>query len=202
MTRTFNLVLLAVLGFLDGITVAWFNMALDSPGCGEPCAGENLSSAMLWGFACFFAFPLVAHLVYRRTGANAISVVTLALGLSLITVLPAVGVYSYKLHRLYWRDGGPLGVPDIDFSYMIIATRPVGAMIPGTTERVLIQTWERCAFGLVSCDTNPKTFEAICMQNRTTALVEERDWAAFQRVPDEDLQGLLDYPRDMKLCAS
>lgn len=94
--------------------------------------------------------------------------------------------------------------PNLDFSVMAIATRPVDAReLSGTSKtqaKVRVQAWERCALGLTSCDTKRRTVEASCLGSGRIVLIDEADWPAFQRIPDEDLPGIENAPKDMKLC--
>jgi hypothetical protein len=91
-------------------------------------------------------------------------------------------------------------VPDVDFSAMAIATRPV--MASAGDSKVRIKAWERCALGISYCDKKPRTVEAICLDSGTTLLIDEKDWPTFRRIPAEDLQGLERLSDDMNLCKS
>ena len=51
--------------------------------------------------------------------------IALATALFLISTIPAAGLYGFKLHRIYWQSTAVLGVPDVDYSYMAIATKPI-----------------------------------------------------------------------------
>ena len=84
---------------------------------------------------------------------------------------------------------------------MSIATKPVTATVYGAATLVQVKAWERCALGTVTCDNHRHTVEASCLNNGETLLIDEANWSAFQRIPQEDLPGLLEPPKDMKLCA-
>lgn len=120
----------------------------------------------------------------------------------------AVGVtcgIAIERHRGYWSSSSEVQepVPNVDFSVMAIATRPIIATGSGSTVKVQVKAWERCALGYASCDgPRPRTVEAVCSGSRRTVLINEKDWPAFQRTPDEDLQGVENAPQDMKLCAA
>lgn len=91
-------------------------------------------------------------------------------------------------------------VPNVDFYAMAIATEPVNATAYGSASKVRIKAWERCALGLVTCDKRPRTVEAICLGTGATVLIDESSWAAFRRIPDEDLQHVSGQSIDMNLC--
>ena len=100
-----------------------------------------------------------------------------------------------------WRNAASKrSVPNVDFQAMAIATRPVSATAYGTTSRIQIKAWERCALGVTACDRTPRTVEAICLGSGATVLIEESDWGAFQRISYEDLPGVNGLAPDMKLC--
>jgi len=92
-------------------------------------------------------------------------------------------------------------VPNVDFSYMAIATRPVDATESGGTAKVRVKARERCALGYATCDKpRERTVEAICLGSRATLVIDEKDWPAFQRLPGEDLPGVEGLPKNMHLC--
>jgi Flp pilus assembly protein CpaB len=94
-------------------------------------------------------------------------------------------------------------IPNVDFSEMAIATRPVEATVSGGTAKVRVKAWERCALGFAICDKpRQRTVEAVCLGSATTVLIDEKDWPAFQRIHDEDLQGVEGLPMGMNLCDS
>jgi len=100
-----------------------------------------------------------------------------------------------------WRKAtSQPAIPNVDFYVMAIATRPVNATAYGTTSKVPIKAWERCALGLVTCDKQRRAVEAICLGSGATVLIEESSWPAFRRIPDEDLPGISGQPKDMHLC--
>lgn len=92
-------------------------------------------------------------------------------------------------------------VPNVDFSAMAIATRPVEATESGGSAKVHVKAWERCALGYVTCDKpRSRTVEAVCLGSGRTVRIAEKDWLAFQRTEGEDLQGVEGLPKDMNLC--
>jgi hypothetical protein len=124
-----------------------------------------------------------------------------------LAVLFAAGaICMIALSRPGW-DWGPSSevqepVPNVDFSYMTITTRPVKTTESGGTAKVQVKARERCALGYATCDKPRKrTVEAVCLGSRTTVVIDEKDWPAFQRIPGEDLPGVEGLPRDMNLCA-
>jgi hypothetical protein len=120
--------------------------------------------------------------------------------LSFTTLLPAAAIYGYELHQQYWKSPARLGMPDVDFSAMAIATRPVTATAGDS--KVRIKAWERCALGISYCDKKPRTVEAICLDSGKALLIDEKDWPTFRRIPAEDLQGVEGLSEDMNLCES
>jgi hypothetical protein len=197
-TRWLALALLACLGLVCGVVVGASSGAF-VPICGDPCSTERLFKMVAWGVGLLIAFPLIGHFTFKRVGQGAKQTAATAGVLASLAVLPAAGLYGYELHRLYWRDGGPLGLPDMFFGAMVIATKPVNATAYGGTENVHIRAWERCAIGTTTCDQKPRHVEAICLGSRSTVTIEERDWSSFQRIKEEDFdpRGL---PKDMNLC--
>lgn len=94
-------------------------------------------------------------------------------------------------------------VPNLDFSLMAIATRPVETTESGGAAKVRVKAWERCALGYTTCGERGRlTVEAMCLGSRRIVLIDEKDWPAFQRTPDEDLPGIENAPPDMRLCAT
>lgn len=112
---------------------------------------------------------------------------------------------AMERHRAFWSSASEVRepVPNVDFSHMAIATSPIEATIPGGTSKVRVRAWEHCALGYATCDKpRPRTVEAVCLGSRATVVIDEKDWPAFQRTPDEDLRGIENAPKDMKLCAA
>jgi hypothetical protein len=144
------------------------------------------------------AFPIIGSLALKKIGRGPAKTVGVATFLSFLTLLPAAAIYGYELHQKYWQSPARLGVPDIDFSAMAIATKPVAAI--SDDSKVRIKTWERCALGMSHCDKKPHTVEALCLGSGRVVLIEEANWPAFRRIQDEDLPGVLGLPEDMKLC--
>jgi hypothetical protein len=122
--------------------------------------------------------------------------------LSLLTLLPTTAIYGYELHRRYSESTSQPRIPNVDFSMMAIATKPVNVTAYGTTSKVQVKAWERCALGVTTCDKRPRTVEAICLGGGQTVLIDEGAWPAFQRIPDEDLPGISGQPKNMNLCSS
>ena len=193
-----SLFFFTIVGIAAGGAVGAFNSGL-VPNCGEPCNEERFGHVVIWALCLMLAFPIIGGLTLRRIGNGLARTATVAATLSFIALLPAAAIYGFKLHQFYWRSPATLGVPDFDYSYMVIATRPVTANYGSS--KVQIKAWERCTLGPVYCDKKPRTMQAICLGIRKAVLIKEADWPAFQRIPDEDLPGLLDRPKDMSLCA-
>lgn len=90
-------------------------------------------------------------------------------------------------------------VPNVDFPIMAIATEAFEALEAGGTAKVPVKAWERCALGAPSCGAYPAV-EAICMGSGRTVLIGAARWTALERIPAEDLPGVTNAPRDMRLC--
>lgn len=195
-----GLVLLAVLGLACGVIVGVL-ITMFVPKCGDPCGMERFGSAVLWGVGCLASFPLIGWLVLMRSGYTRTKFSLITGSLVVVTIGTAAVLYGYELHTRYWENGGPLDVPNIDFSAIAIATKPLSVKAYGTNELILVKAWERCAIGISRCDEKSRTVEAICFDSRRTVLIEERLWAAFQRIPEEDLQELVGLPKDVNFCS-
>lgn len=198
MKRLSLFMFLAVVGFLSGVAVGVFNTGL-VPLCGDPCSSERLGQSALWGASLMFLFPIIGKFAHKKIESTLPKTAALAAALVLIVLIPAATIYGFKLHTIYWQSTAILGVPDVDYSYMVIATKPI--IVTSDTTTVQIKAWERCVLGQIYCDKKPRTAEAMCLGNRKFVMINEADWTAFQRIPEEDLQGLLDRPKDMHLCA-
>lgn len=199
MKRLSILLFLAIVGLVSGVAVGAFNTGL-VPLCGDPCGTARLGQSALWGMFCMLAFPIIGGFAMKMIGGGIPKTIALAVALFFIATIPAAGLYGFKLHRIYWQSAAVLGVPDVDYSYMTIATKPITATYDSTD--VQIKAWERCVIGPVHCDKKPRTVQAMCLGIRKAVMIKESDWTAFQRIPDEDLQGLIDRPKDMHLCAA
>lgn len=125
---------------------------------------------------------------------------------ALLVAFGAVAGVAIDRHGAPWIPVGPeahVPPPNLDFSIMAIATRPVDATESRGTEKVRVKSWERCALGYATCnEPGPRTVEAVCLGSGRTVLINEKDWPAFQRTPDDDLKGIENVPKDMKLCAT
>ena len=201
MKRWLSLVVLAVVGVICGAAIGIINTAF-VPNCGEECVGERLGKATLWSLALLLAFPAIGQFLFKRTGEGLKKTVIIVGGLCVASLTPFATMYGYGLHQRYWSTAWRSNLPSVDFSMMAIATKPVTAIDYGTTSKVAINTWERCALGVTTCDRQPRTVEAICLGSGTTVLIEESDWTAFRRIPNEDLAGISGQPTDMNLCSS
>jgi hypothetical protein len=199
MKRLLALIFLAVVGIVSGVAVGAFNTGL-IPLCGDPCSTRRLDNSAIWGLALMVAFPAFGEFALKKIGNDLARTATVAAVLSFAVLLPAAAMYGFELHQFYWQSPAILGVPDVDYSYMVIATKPVTATYENS--RVQIKAWERCALGPVSCDKKPRAVHAMCLGIRKAVLIKEADWPAFRRIPDEDLQGLLERPENMNLCSS
>jgi hypothetical protein len=112
---------------------------------------------------------------------------------------------AIERHGAFWTPTSEVQepVPNVDFSHMAIATRPVIATESGGTAKVRVKAQERCALGYATCDKpQQRTVEAVCLGSRTTVVIDEKDWPAFRRIQDEDLKGIENVPKDMRLCAA
>jgi hypothetical protein len=124
---------------------------------------------------------------------------------SILLAAGVAGAVAIERHSGFWSRTSEVQepVPNVDFSHMAIATRPVIATESGGTAKVRVKAQERCALGYAACDKpRQRTVEAVCLGSRTTVVIDEKDWPAFRRIPAEDLQGIENAPRDMKLCAA
>jgi hypothetical protein len=193
-----SLVFFAIVGIVSGAAAGAFSSGI-IPACGEPCNVRRFGQVVVWALCLMLAFPIIGGLALRRIGNGLARTAAVAATLSFVALLPAAAIYGLELHRFYWKSPAALGVPDFDYSYMAIATRPVAAIYGSS--RVRIKAWERCTLGPVYCDKRPRTVQAICLGIRKTVLIKEADWPAFQRIPEEDLPGLLNRPEDMRLCS-
>lgn len=121
----------------------------------------------------------------------------------LLLVIGAAGGVWLDRSSTSWggTDERQSPVPNVDFGLMAIATRPVMATRYGTTSKVRIKAWQRCALGYATCEGKRRMAQAICLGDGGTLLIDEQDWPAFQRIRDEDLQGATGLPHDMRLCA-
>lgn len=199
MRRWPSLVALAAVGLICGAAIGIVNTAF-VPNCGEACAAERLGKVTLWGLALLVAFPLLGQFGFKRTGEGLKQTIAVAGVLSLIALAPPFLKYGYELHQRYWKTAWQSDIPNIDFSMMSIVTRPVSATAYGTVSRIPIKAWERCALGVVTCDKRPRFVEAMCLGSGATVLIEESNWTAFRRIPDEDLPEIGGQPKDMNLC--
>lgn len=195
-----GLFLLSVLGLACGVIVGVL-ITMFVPRCGDPCGMERLGAAVLWGVGGLAAFPLVGWFVLKQSGHTWKKLLLVSSSLIAITLGAATALYGYELHTRFWKNGGPLDVPNFDFSAVVIATKTMNVKAYGTDDLILVKAWERCAIGITRCDEKPRTVEAVCFDSRRTVLIEERLFTAFQRIPEEDLQGLIGLPKDMNFCS-
>ncbi|MES2325512.1 MAG: hypothetical protein V4633_24950 [Pseudomonadota bacterium] len=201
MTRSISFIFLAMAGILCGAAVGLTNTAF-VPNCGDDCAAQRLGNGTLWGLALMLVFPIVGKFAFEKIGEGLRQTVIIASLLFLATVVPAAAVYGYELHHRFWKSARMIDIPNVDFSSMAIATRPVSAHVNGATAMVQVNAWERCAFGYAACDRQSRTAEAICLGSGRVVLIGEADWPAFQRIEGEDLPRARGLPKDMKLCAA
>lgn len=199
MRRLLELLFLGVVGFVSGVAVGAFNTGL-VPLCGDPCSIRRFGNSVYWGLSFLMAFPVVGWFALKKLGNGLARTAAIAAFLSFVTLLPAAAIYGFELHQFYWQSPARLGVPDFDYSYMAIATKSVAATYDNS--RVQIKAWERCALGPLNCSKQPHTVQAVCLGSGKAVQINEADWPAFRRIPEEDLQGLLESPEDMKLCSA
>ncbi|PVZ89004.1 hypothetical protein C9426_05750 [Serratia sp. S1B] len=177
-------------------------MAFEPKYCGETCAINALNSLLTWVVICAIIFPVIGLQLWSRTGQTWVRLAAITLILVLISTLPAFSIYGYGLHKRYWPDDWKRHYPNGDFSDMVIATKPVTVNTVGSESKTKIKIWERCLLGSVQCDTKPHNVEAICLDSGTVVSIDESHWRAFQRIPEEDLQGITDTPQNMQLCSA
>ena len=199
MKRLFFGVLFAITGIFCGVVIAICNSAFYPRDCGEDCV--KLGELLIWTTACSIVFPLIGLAVWSRTSKGLGSVLTIAGVLTIISTFPAIAIYGHKLHQRYWAVAWRQEIPDLDFAFMTISTKPVIAVLEGTGSKVSIKAWERCAISGAYCDNKPAHVKARCLADGKVVAINESDWLAFQRIPEEDLQGLIDKPTDMHLCS-
>lgn len=196
-----RLLILSLFGFICGAVIGGISTAF-VPRCGDPCGVERFGVIMLWGIGCLFSFPCIAWFVLRRAENTRKNFILTTCILAIVPTGIATFNYGYQLHTRYWANGGPLDVPNLDFSAIVIATKPVSVSVYGKSESVLVKAWERCAIGIASCSEKPRTVEAICFDSRSTVMIEERNWTSFQRIPEEDLRGVTGLPKSMNFCTN
>ncbi len=129
----------------------------------------------------------------------------LQIPLVMLLVAGAICMFALSRSSWYWRPASevPEPIPNVDFSQMAVATRPVVATDPGGRTKVQVKAQERCALGYASCDMpNKRTVEAVCFGSHTTVLIDEKDCPAFRRLPGEDLPSVEHLSKDMNLCES
>lgn len=129
----------------------------------------------------------------------------LQIPLSMLFIAGAICMIALSRSSWYWRPTSEVQepVPNVDFSQMAVATRPVVATESGGRAKVQVKAQQRCALGYATCDVaNKRTVEAVCLGSRTTLVIDEKDWPAFRRIPAEDLPGSEGLSKDMNLCAS
>lgn len=194
-------VVLMVAGVVCGVAIAVLNHAF-KPHCGEDCSAAFQASLLTWVGGCAVIFPLLGFWIWPRTRRTLKTLAVMTTVLMVTAMVPFFSIYVYELHQRYWQGAWRDEIPNADFSLMVIAVESVMATEYGSSQRVPIKAWERCVLGGVSCDTAPRSVEAICLGSDKTVVIAEPVWPAFRRIEDEDLAGMPDKPGDMNLCAT
>lgn len=206
MKRLWASLLFIVAGIFCGVVISTLDMAFEPKDCGGSCgmsAMVSLLTWITWVVICAIVFPVIGLLGWSRTGQTYRSLAVITLLLVLVSTLPALSIYGYQLHQRYWQDDWKRHYPNVEFSYMVIATKPVTVNTIGTESKTQIKIWERCLLGSLQCYTKPYSVEALCLGGEGRFVsIDESHWHAFQRIPEEDLQGPTDAPKDMHLCAA
>ncbi|MDR0233686.1 MAG: hypothetical protein LBI31_02635 [Zoogloeaceae bacterium] len=189
MKRLFACLLFITAGIFCGVVISLFDVAFEPKNCGEDCVSRNLESLFTWVAVCVFSFSFFGLRVWSRMRQTLKSLAAIVMVLMTIPILPAILIYCYELHTRYWtEDSWKREIPNMDFSDMVIATKPViASRIGGSDEKIQVKAWERCALGYADCDRNPRAVEVACLGDARYVLLDESSWPAFQRIPDEDL---------------
>jgi len=199
--------LLAILSFaFAGLVAGWFtaNLLLAfTPKCGYDCETRAFGVFFLSTVGGLFGFVLIGHLATRKRRLTIRLVAAVSTALSVLMLLPAGGLYVWKLHGHYAEAEAARPVkPSLDFLHMTIATRAVQAYTGsdfGPVKRVrIIPQWQRCLIGTAQCEKRPRQAQMLCKDG--VVYVNEADWRAFSLIPSENLPDAIAL-RSMDLCA-
>ncbi|MDA8522653.1 hypothetical protein [Acidovorax sp. NCPPB 4044] len=137
---------------------------------GDCDGGCNISKLILVVACAFIAFLGIGNTLMKYQASKGRNTYTSLVILSIITVaVPGLLFFWRSLESESLRTNQ-------DNSYMLIATRDL--------PNLGIATGNRCIFSTVDCSTSPARIHAICTEGAMT--LEEPQWIAFQRLPQED----------------
>jgi hypothetical protein len=114
-----------------------------------------------------FGFVLIGHLATRKRHLTVWLVAAVSTALSALMLLPAGGLYVWKLHGRYVEAEAARPVkPSLDFLHMTITTRAVQAYTgsdfgPVKPMRTIPQ-WQRCLVGTAQCEKRPRQAQMLC----------------------------------------
>jgi hypothetical protein len=199
--------LLAILSFaFAGLVAGWLtaNLLLAFvPKCGYDCETRAFGVIFLSTAGGLFGFVLIGHLATRKRHLTVGVVAAVSTALSALMLLPAGGLYVWKLHGRYVEAEAARPVkPSLDFLHMTITTRAVQAYTgsdfgPVKPMRTIPQ-WQRCLVGTAQCEKRPRQAQMLCKDG--VVYVDEADWRAFSLIPSENLPDAIAL-HSMDLCA-
>lgn len=201
MKKVFHVLFLLTAGFFTGIFSSMMYIAF-IPRYGDIDSGM-VSNIVAWSFGCSVLFAIAGIISFRKYSLSLLNTFLVFAILSFAVMIPSVSLYFYRLHGeysklLHDREART----KMEFTDMAIATRPVqgwsDASYGKPSPSYKIKKWERCALGYRRCDTKPRQVEAIC--RRSTVNINESDWPAFSRIPEEDFPHTDSRSVSMKLC--
>lgn len=204
MKRVIALMGFALAGFVTAVAVVRIMTAFDhNPGCGLDCASPDLEAALLAGLATVVAFPIFGCSLTRRENLTKRRMAAALAILVTAATLAATCHYVFKLHKRYVEAEAARPVqPDLDFMYMVIATRDVQTYTElknGQPQSAgMISQWQRCAIGGASCEKQPRQAHMLCKNGEV--FINEPDWKYFSLIPKENVFGAIPL-KSMKLCA-
>ncbi|MBN9355990.1 hypothetical protein ACIPLR_12945 [Herbaspirillum huttiense] len=175
MKSCFAFPLLSTVGIGCGVSVGALNTAFIT-NCGESCPDDPL----LWALGCSITFPVIGHLLLKKTRHTVANTMLVAVALAATVLLPALTMYACSLHEKYWRLHGKQVYPDIEYSLMVISEEPLPTLGIAEAERCVINNDLRCG-------ENPQVIPALCQSGFVS--LPRKHWSSFKRLPNEDLQG-------------
>ncbi len=184
-----------VLGGSVAGAAAWLLTAFHSPNCGEDCQAPGIT--ILWILTALPVFGVATWRMMRRWPAQPWRWGAGWLGLALLMLAWPLTDYQITLHRTLHQTRLLVPPqPDVDFSHMSIATRPIPAYdVPpadrGTWAKTNIQIprWDRCLIGTTTCDAPLRYTEMQCAR-AGFVFVTEQNWSALALIPEENLTGI------------
>ncbi|MEQ5843080.1 hypothetical protein BWP39_20885 [Paraburkholderia acidicola] len=203
MKRFLALVFFAAVGLAAGWLASGLFLAF-SPRCGYECENRAFGIFFLATVGGAFGFVLAGHLATRKRRVTAGTVLVVSTVLCLLMLLPAGGLYVWKLHGHYDEAEAARPVkPNLAFLHMTIATRAVRGYTDSDSGPVepmrTIPQWQRCLIGTAQCKKQPRQAQMLCKDG--VVYVNEADWRAFSLIPSENLPGTIAL-HSMNLCAS